>query len=224
MCPNACIQEPAHFLKLACLPNMSLRWTVHVCPNACTHAPAHFWSLPVSQTCPCDELYMCAQMFVYMHQHIFEACLSRNNISTINFACVPKRLYASTSAFLKLAFLPNMSYYKLHICAQTLVYKLQGAILTWPRVEPKMCKPCKSTQNKACAACVKIRCIRKKICDCNFDVFFNAFEAHGAGASMYVMIWLILRRRPNNNYNALLYSLLGVFWSVPFERKKDWKS
>ena len=45
----------------------------------------------------------------------------------------------------------------------------------------------------------------------NFVCFFNVFEAHGACASMYVMILLILRRRPHNNYNALLNSLLGVF-------------
>ena len=63
---------------------------------------------------------------------------------------------------------------------------------------------------------MRFACVRKALAsfdlvDCKFRLFFNVFEAHGAGASMYVVILLILRRRPHNNYNTLLNSFVGVF-------------
>ena len=117
-----------------------------MCPNACIQAPAHFWSLFFSQQGPYYELYICAPMLVYKHQHILEACfspsigltmnftyvpkclytstsafveacLSANNVLTMNFTYVPKRLYTSTSACLKIVFLPESSWlWTSHMC------------------------------------------------------------------------------------------------------------
>ena len=59
-----------------------------------------------------------------------------------------------------------------------------------------------------CFACVRKGLASFDLMDCKLCLFFNVVEAHGAGASMYVMILLILRRRPHNNYDTLLHSLL----------------
>ena len=107
--PKCLYTSTSAFLKLACLPNMSLRWTLHMCPNACIYAPANLWSLPVSQQYLYYKLHIRAQMLVYMHQQIFEACRSSRTFLTMNFPYVSKCLYTSTIAFLKLAGLPKAS-------------------------------------------------------------------------------------------------------------------
>ena len=106
--------------------------------RTCIQAPGHFWSSLFSQKLPYYKLHICAQMLVYKHQRIFEAgfsprsfltiklhicaqmllckhqgifeaCFSSTNFLAINFTYVPKCLYTSTSACLKLAFLPKAS-------------------------------------------------------------------------------------------------------------------
>ena len=132
MCPNACTQAPRHFsmllirphiaghrftyvpkrlytstialLQLAGLSEASLRWTSHV-----LQAPMHFWSLLVFQKLPYYELHVLAQTLVCKHQRLVKACFSPNNVLNMNFTHVPKRLYTSTSALLKLVFLTRMS-------------------------------------------------------------------------------------------------------------------
>ena len=91
--------------------------------RTCIQAPGHFWSSLFSQKLPYYKLHICAQMLVYKHQRIFEACLSPKHVLTMNFTYVAKCLHTSTNAFLKLAFLPTMSLlWKSHMCPNACIH------------------------------------------------------------------------------------------------------